>query len=285
MYKFGFVVLNYNTYDDTIDFIESVEKNIKKNEYEIVIVDNHSSDNSGYLLKNNLKDKKNVTVLLNDDNYGFAKGNNVGIKYAIKNLKCDFIVMTNSDTCIIQNTFCENILSEYNKSDAAIIGPEINNPDGNYQFPIYPDICIKKLKREILSFKIHFYLNEIGLDNIYNIFIKSIKKEKKIFIENVRKENVILHGSCIIFTPKYFKANLIGIPEKTKFYCEEQFIYLYAKKNNLKIVYNPTIKILHKINGATINTYNNNKDKMKFKYKNKIDSTKALIQYLEGEDN
>lgn len=283
MYKFGFIVLNYNTYDDTMNFVKSVEKNVKKTEYEIIIVDNHSSDNSGNLLKKEFENNKNITVILNNDNYGFSKGNNIGIEYGVKELKCDFIVMTNSDTCIIQNDFCENIVSEYEKSFAAIIGPEVNNPDGNFQFPVYPEshINIKKLKKLVFALRVHLFLNKIGLDNVCSNLLKLVKKEKKTVFENRRKEDVILHGSCIIFTPKYFTADLIGIPEKTKFYCEEQFIYLYAKKNNFKIVYNPQIKILHKINGATANTYKNNKSKMEFKYQNKIESNKALIKYLE----
>lgn len=280
MYKIGFVVLNYNTFDDTIEFVKSVKKFVKK-DYEIIIVDNNSIDESGEQLKSIFQFEENIHIILNLENYGFSKGNNIGIKYAINELKCDFIIMTNSDTCIIQEDFCEKIITEYNESNAALIGPEVNNPDGQYQFPVEPNISIITLKKELFSLKIHYILNKINLDGVYLFLLKLIKykKNRKTFI-NKRKEDVILHGSCIIFTPKYFEGELVGIPEKTRFYCEEQIIYLYAKKNNFKIVYNPEIKILHKKSSATLKTYKDNKKINDFKYKNKIDSTCNLIKYL-----
>lgn len=284
MYKFGFVVLNYNTYDFTEDFIKSVKKNVKLHDYSIIIVDNDSPDKSGNILKEKyLKDDK-ITVIINNENYGFSKGNNIGIRYAIKTLNCDFVVMTNSDTCIIDNSFCDNIIEEYNNSKAAIIGPEINNPDGGHQYPSSPFISAKVLNKELFSLRLHYLLNKISLDGIYSKILNGIKnKENNLNFKNERKENVILHGSCIIFTPKYFEGNSVGIPEKTKFYCEEQFIYLYAQKKGFKIVYNPNIKILHRINGATKKTYINEKNKNNFKYQNKINSTKKLIKYLKEE--
>lgn len=46
-----------------------------------------------------------VLVLKLTSNLGFAKGNNVGYKYAVKELKCDFICILNNDTLLVQDDF------------------------------------------------------------------------------------------------------------------------------------------------------------------------------------
>ncbi len=55
--------------------------------YKIVIVDNASPDKSGALLKEHYKNDDHVEVLLNQENLGFARGNNVGFRYAEKNME------------------------------------------------------------------------------------------------------------------------------------------------------------------------------------------------------
>ena len=108
-----FVVLHYNTIEDTERFIVSVFENIDVDSFQIVIVDNASPNRSGEILKEKYRENDKVSVILNSTNKGFARGNNTGIKYAEKNFDPDFIVMTNSDTYLIQKDFYYQIQKEY----------------------------------------------------------------------------------------------------------------------------------------------------------------------------
>ena len=72
MSKIGIVILNYNDYEETSNFIEQI-KGYKVLD-EIVIVDNSSTDNSFNKLRK-LKDKK-ISVIKTDGNNGYASGNN-----------------------------------------------------------------------------------------------------------------------------------------------------------------------------------------------------------------
>ena len=74
----AFVILHYNTMKETTDCICSIEKNIDGDKYNIVVVDNASPNGSGIQLEERYKENKRVHVILNSENQGFAKGNNLG---------------------------------------------------------------------------------------------------------------------------------------------------------------------------------------------------------------
>lgn len=93
------ILVNYNGYKDTIECIKSL-KNLKYNNYKIIIVDNASSDNS--INELNQYVSKNIILLKSDKNIGFSGGNNIGIRYAIDN-GAEYIMLLNNDTEVEPN--------------------------------------------------------------------------------------------------------------------------------------------------------------------------------------
>jgi len=85
------VILNWNSSADTANCVKSL--NSAPN---IVVVDNGSDNKELETLKNSLP--KNIYLVVNDTNYGFAKGNNIGINFALKKFSPEFIMLLNSDT-------------------------------------------------------------------------------------------------------------------------------------------------------------------------------------------
>src|SRR5690606_11268846 len=88
------VIINFNTYDLTCQCINSIlESNSKIESLQIIIVDNGSSE---------IQEKpfqqiyKNIEVVSLPENLGFAKANNIGIKFA----KGDYLILLNSDVII-----------------------------------------------------------------------------------------------------------------------------------------------------------------------------------------
>ena len=73
------VLVNYNGIQDTIECIESIKKTTYSNYY-IVVVDNASTKGDINIVKQQWDD---IIVIKNDENVGFAKANNIGIKYAL----------------------------------------------------------------------------------------------------------------------------------------------------------------------------------------------------------
>lgn len=282
MKKIVYVILHYITIDDTKKCVQSIIDKCNEN-FEIVIVDNNSPNNTGDVLKEEYRENEKVHVILSDKNLGFANGNNLGFKYAKENLNPEFIVMCNNDVYMIQNDFCEKIIEEYNRSKFAILGPKIllnNNKICDYEDKM---LSLKQLKRKMISTKIYYYLNKLHLRYVYAIFSKIFKlfnRRKKIVDTSIRKEDVVIHGCCIIFSQEYIEK-FDGIDNRTFLYYEEPLLYLRVKRNGMKSVYNPDIKIFHNEGIATTKTQKNKRKKFDFVLKNELESINILISEYE----
>lgn len=100
------IIVNYNGKKWLKQCLDSLLKQTYKS-YEIIVVDNNSKDGSIEFLKKNYK---KVILVENDDNYGFAKGNNVGLKKA----KGDYILLLNNDT-YVEKEFLKNFLKAFDE--------------------------------------------------------------------------------------------------------------------------------------------------------------------------
>ena len=164
--RVAIIVLNWNGWKDTIECLESIYQLSYQN-YSVVLVDNNSSDDSikkiKYYIEGKLKVESNffeyssdnkpiefnefnetdynsyiditfkpLTFIKNKINYGFAEGNNIGIKYALKNLMPRYILLLNNDTVVDKN-FLNALVQEGEKNEKiGLLGPKIyyyNNPE------------------------------------------------------------------------------------------------------------------------------------------------------------
>lgn len=101
MKRVAIVVLNWNGIKDTLSCLNSLQKQSYKN-FNIIVVDNGSNDESrSLLMRYNLK-HKNTFVIYNTKNLGFAGGVNTGIKYALDN-GFEYIALFNNDAISDKN--------------------------------------------------------------------------------------------------------------------------------------------------------------------------------------
>jgi len=153
--KVGIVVLNYLNYEDTIECVESL-LDLNYDNYNIVVVDNGSDNNSFEILKNEFKESDNIYVLNTGENLGYAKGNNQGIDYCRNNLNAEHVMVINNDT-IAEDKNLLNVLLEH-KDDGIVLGPKIINLEGKNQNPM------KKLTGiNIIKNIFYFILNKINI--------------------------------------------------------------------------------------------------------------------------
>lgn len=286
MSKFGFLILHYQTIDDTIKCVKSIQKYIKSDDYdyEIVIVDNGSTNGTGEELYKKYQGNEKINVIIQEENLGFAKGNNIGFKLCKTKLNCNFIIMLNNDTEIIQNDFIEIIEKEYKKSFFAVLGPQIILTDQTIN-PVVKNLRTKKqIRNEIIKTYIKLFLNYLCFENVINI-IKKIrsKQTNKILCDqtNERLENIVLHGCCLIFSEQYINK-FDGIDDRTFLYHEEELLCIRLNKNNLKNVYNPELKIYHKEFSSTKYIGKTKIKTNRFRYKNMILSGKILLEELKN---
>lgn len=114
--KIAIVVLNWNGKDLLEKFLPMLIKNSK--EATIYVADNASTDESINILKTKFPE---VNIIINDDNYGYAKGYNV----ALKNLKEPYYCLLNSDIEVTENWLLPILSTFESDKNIAIIQPKI----------------------------------------------------------------------------------------------------------------------------------------------------------------
>lgn len=120
-----YVILNYKTYEEAAACAESILSTQTWKNMHIVIVDNGSGNGSEEWLAEHFIDEKRVRVIASGENLGFARGNNLGIRYAREHYDPDLIVAANSDILFEQPDFCERLFEIYDRKPYAILGADV----------------------------------------------------------------------------------------------------------------------------------------------------------------
>ena len=114
------IVLNWNGLTDTLECLNSL-KEIDYPNYKVVVVDNASSDGSPEVIKVNFAEHM---LLSNSENLGFPEGNNVGIRWALKD-NYEYVLLLNNDTTV-KGDFLSKLMDVCNsESKCGIVGPNI----------------------------------------------------------------------------------------------------------------------------------------------------------------
>lgn len=132
--KLGIVILNYNTYDMTMNLIKQINMLIKHFDYYLIVVDNASTNESVEYLENF---DESFIFLKNDNNSGYASGNNIGIKNAV-GLGCDYVLVMNNDIDMVSEDVVDSMISIMNNNQViAAVSPRIVDAEGKADPPIY----------------------------------------------------------------------------------------------------------------------------------------------------
>ena len=302
MKKYVFLSLNYRTCDETKKCIASIDHlTCRDGEKTAVIVDNASGDGSYERLKKEYQNRSDIHVILNERNDGFSKGNNFGYTYITEHLDPDFILMINSDIEIRQKDFLIKVSELYEKSKFSVLGPDVYAFRMNlHQSPI------KKHIRDIEETRQEFEKEQILLE-LYRkqekenlVRVKDSRKDRmmEFLIRSGRKlgidrlnwkklpywkehEDVMLHGSALIFSELYIKKYSVCLYPMPFYYGEEDLMYLKCMRNQDKLLYSPKIKVYHSAGASATNAKGGLKTVKReiFRYEN-LTATKEL--YMEA---
>jgi GT2 family glycosyltransferase len=111
--KVSIILLNLNSYRDTRDCLESLQR-VQYPDFEVILVDNGSTDGSGARLQ---REFPHVQLLESKENLGFAGGNNLGIESALQHGSA-YVLLLNNDT-IVEPTFLGHLV-DVGENDARI---------------------------------------------------------------------------------------------------------------------------------------------------------------------
>jgi GT2 family glycosyltransferase len=82
-----------------------------------------------------LKPTEKLIIIKNEENFGFAEGNNIGIRFALKHLKPDYFLLLNNDTSVEREFLTEMINAGESNNLIGVIGariPYYDNPNKNW---------------------------------------------------------------------------------------------------------------------------------------------------------
>lgn len=212
------LILNWNNYKDTTGCVESVLK-INYPNFRIVLIDNGSNDTSEEILR---KRFPQLMLLQTGDNLGFTGGNNIGIKYALKQ-KADYVLILNNDT-VVEPGFLE---------------PLVNSGEEDKNIGLINPLIFR-----------------FGTDAIDFAGGKISKfTSRALHTDNLLEKPDYLTGSCLLIKREVFEK--IGLLDERFFlYFEDVDFSLRAKEANFKLKVEVSSKILHKISATTGKNYN-----------------------------
>ena len=285
-----YVILHYLAEKSTITCIGRI-KELDGND-PIIVVDNASPNESGNRLKEIYQNDDQVMILSNDENAGFARGNNIGVVYACKYFRPDFVVVLNDDVEILQTDFSRRIEKSYAKRPFDLMGPDIiSQYSGVHQNPKYLEgITLEKVRRKIAYVRrsqnpILMYLSsrEKSSDLLYRQVMR--RRRKKTGIDSSRaSENVVLHGSCLILSRRFLRMRPEPFYSETFMYYEMEILDWLCRREGFVSCYDPELKVLHHQNVATSMQYQSIISRSKFVAKCLLDSLYAAERLITESD-
>ena len=115
------IIVTYNNLPLTRLCLESVIRNTEHQNYEVIVVDNNSSDGTQDYLQNLSAKHSHLTIILNEVNHGFAKANNQGIRQS----SGGHLILLNNDTITPQG-WLSRLLKHLDDPKVGMVGPVTN---------------------------------------------------------------------------------------------------------------------------------------------------------------
>lgn len=176
-----------------------------------------------------LASNRKLVLIKNEKNYGFAEGNNIGIRYALNFLNPDYILLLNNDT-VVEKDFLKELVKAAEKDEVGITGPKIYFYDFDGRSDVIQFAGGKvNLKKGMSS---HIGFCEIDTGQYDGI-----------------KEVDYITGACLLINASVLRK--IGLFDPKFFaYWEETDLCMRVKKAGYKVLYVPKAKIWHKVSAS-----------------------------------
>ncbi len=215
--KNDIIIISHNNSELTLNCLESVYQSDITADLNVIVVDNKSTDETEKKIREKYPE---VKIILNEENFGYAKAVNIGFK----NSNSEIVLVANNDL-IFQKDTIEKLIN-FVKSDNKIglAGGQQFFPDGKRQ-KSYGDLPGIKLALKDLFF--------------WGAFAKLIGTND----ESIR-EVPYVDGALIAIRRQAF-VDLKGFDEDYFFYTEEADFCFRLKRAGWKVMFNPEISFIH----------------------------------------
>jgi GT2 family glycosyltransferase len=212
------IIVNWNGIQDTIECLNSLESQCYSN-LQTIVIDNGSIDNSVQILHQVFGEK--LTLISNQQNLGFAKGNNIGIQYALDH-GAKYVVLLNNDTIVNDPQLISKLVLVFSKDDT--IG--IACPTIYYES--------RPTKPWYAGANYSLWLGGGGKHN------QHVPQNNKII------DTGYATGCCLMINRNTLSR--VGLLDEDFYFYEEDVDWSLRVKNaGLRVVYVPYASVLHKV--------------------------------------
>ncbi len=227
MITVSIILVSYNSAQITIDCLHSIQTQLRAVSYEMVVVDNASTDQSADLIE---KAFPTVKLLRQTENRGFGTGNNVGARVASGR----YLFLLNTDTLLTCDLLPHLIEVMEQDSTIGIVAPKLLNLDGTLQLSTARSISLwgeyqdLKEKREYQ------------------------KDQSRICQKFTKMQEVdIVIGAALLIRRSLFEE-LGGFDQTFFMYFEESDLCRRSQMKGWKIIYTPEVSLIH-LGGYSVN--------------------------------
>jgi GT2 family glycosyltransferase len=226
------IIVNWNTKELLRNCLSSVYEYAGNVDYEVIVIDNASTDGSAEMVKN---DFQQVILIENSDNRGFAAANNQGMAIA----KGRYVLLLNSDTVVLDNAIADTVRFADENPQAAVIGCRVLNPDRTLQRTcfMFPSILNMLLSSTYL----------------YKLFPKSrfFGRENMTWWDATDVREVDYVRGCFMLVRRE-GIEQVGLMDERFFMYSEETDWCYRfKKGGWKVVFMPKADIIHLLGAST----------------------------------
>lgn len=214
------IILSYNTKELLKNCLTSVLRYANDVSYQVIVVDNASSDGSPEMVA---KEFSQVKLIKNKTNVGFAKGNNIGVEQATHK----YVLFLNSDTLLRDNSI-KGMTEILEKDDTvAVVGGKLENSDGS-------------TSKSFGSF--------YGIWDVIKMLFGNDRQQTS-HPQTTQHVDWVSGGFMLIRTDVFRKLN--GFDEHFFMYIEDMELCYRINKLKYGIMFYPEAKVLHKAQGSS----------------------------------
>lgn len=233
MCSVAILIINYNTYDKTIECIDSI-RNRTTIPYKIYLLDNGSLNDSAEQLEKTYRNSEDVELIFSQENRGYARGNNILLKKAYEN-GFEYAIVMNNDIICINNAIDILIQTLTSNPKYFMVGPKVFDLGKNVALTAKPKRpCFKEY---------------LAMETLLMRFVpKKSKKDQMNYTE--LRQVYWLVGAIFAVRMSEFRE-LDFFDEYTFLYHEEYILSERVLKKGLKMAFLPNAEVLH-YHGASL---------------------------------
>ena len=180
-----------------------------------------------------------LLFIQNDNNSGFAKGNNLGERTIKRVMDYDYIVFSNNDLILPKEFKLSLLLEDFTEKSVGLVGPKVVGLDKKPQSPCREMTFIE-------SCFLHYFMWPVN--KIWE------KQKNEVVVPNEKCSVYRIIGAFMVFKCQAF-CDIEGFDEETFMYCEESIISERLIRRGYCTLYDPAVTIVHE-GGFSLNGTN-----------------------------